>query len=207
MNKIAEMKLKKIANILVYFASKTENFGLTKANKLLYYLDCYHLLRYGRTVTRDKYRKRQFGAVPENIYNILSMILESNCLSEAEIKESNLDNNIIFEYINVIPEKFEPEFSNLTIGKIIPKKDFEPIWLSDSEIEIMKELAEKYYSTTAREIVRINHRELPFNATKDYEYIDLKLFLKDNNMPQNDIDHIAHIEKEIESIALNYQGY
>lgn len=205
MNKIAEMKLRKIANVLVYFANNTENFGLTKANKLLYYLDCYHLLRYGRTVTRDKYKKLKYGAVPENTYNMLLMILESNGLSKTDIKELNLDQDIISEYIDVIPEKFEPDYGNLIIGKIISKKDFEPIWLSESEIEIMRELSQKYCHTSAYDLVKINHNELPFKETNFFDYIDLKLFLKDHNMPQKDIDHIAHIEREIEAIALNYQ--
>jgi len=202
MKKITEIELRRIANILVYFAKSTENFGVTKANKLLYYLDCIHLLRHGRTVLRDKYIKNQLGPVPSETYNRIMAIQELNCLPEADRQEFNSDHEIMFEYLTVVPE---PIGIDCTLSRIVPKKDFESRWFSKSEIEIMEELSQKYFSTTASELVRKTHEELPYKEADMFDFIDLKLFLKDHNMPQSDIDHIAHIEKLIDAISANYQ--
>jgi len=49
------------------------------------------------------------------------------------------------------------------------------------------------------------YNESPYKEAEMFGLMDLKLFLKDHNMPQNDIDHIAYIEKVIEAISINYQ--
>ena len=202
MNKIAEIELRRTANILIYFANSTEFFGKTKANKLLYYLDCFHLLRYGRTVLRDKYKKCKLGPVPIETYNRLAVVQELSCMSENDRKEFGSDHELMFEYIEIITEKINPD---ITLERIVPKKDFEPIWFSESEREIMEELAKEFYSTTAAELVRKTHKESPYKEAKMDDFIDLKLFLKDHNMPQNEITHIAHIEKIIDAMSTNYQ--
>ena len=203
MNRKAEIELRRIANILVYFANNTENLGLTKANKLLYYLDCLHLFRYGRVVIKDKYTKQWFGPVPTETYEKLNAIRIFNLSSEKDKKEFNLNQEIMFEYIDIVPENID---TNCILDRIIAKKEFESLWFSKSEIEIMEELSKKYCYTTANELTHKTHNESPYKKAEAGGDIDLKLFLKDNNMPQKDIDHIAHIEKEIASIALNYHG-
>jgi len=204
MNKIAEIELKRIANILVYFANSTECFGVTKANKLLYYLDCFHLLRYGRTVIKDKYIKNQLGPVPTETYNRLMVIREFNCFPESDRQKFNLEYELLFQYITIDSGKISPR---LTFDQIVPRKEFEPIWFSKSEIEIMEELAKEHKNTSASELVAKTHNESPYKEAEMFGFMDLKLFLKDHNMPQNEIDHIAYREREIEAIALNYQGY
>ena len=202
MNKIAEIDLKRIANILVFFANKTENFGVTKANKMLYYLDCFHLLRYGRTVIKDKYIKDQLGPVPIEKYRKLNVIQELSYFPENDKREFNADHELLFEYIEIILENIG---SPRLLAKIAAKKDFEPIWFSESEREIMDELSQKYCSATATDLVRQTHKELPYKNANKYEFIDLKLFLKEHNRPQSEIDHAAYTERLINAISKNYQ--
>jgi uncharacterized phage-associated protein len=202
MNKIAEIDLKRIANILVFFANKTENFGVTKANKMLYYLDCFHLLRYGRTVIKDKYIKDQLGPVPIETYRKLNVIQELSYFPENDKREFNADHELLFEYIEIILENIG---STRPLAKIAAKKDFEPIWFSESEREIMDELSQKYCSATATDLVRQTHKELPYKNANKYEFIDLKLFLKEHNRPQSEIDHAAYTERLINAISKNYQ--
>ena len=203
MNRRVEIELRRIANILVYFANKTENLGVTKANKLLYYLDCHHLLRYGRAVIKDKYKKFPLGPVPSETYEKLNIIKEFNLFPEKYRNKFDFSHEILFEYLTVIREEIG---ANYFIDRIIVKKDFESQWFSKSEVEIMDELIEKYRYTTATDLIDQTHNESPYKEAENDGFIDLKLFLRDNNMPQKDIDHIAYIEKEIESIALNYHG-
>jgi len=201
-NKIAEIELKRIANILVFFAKTTENFGVTKANKLLYYLDCHHLLKYGRTVIKDKYIKNCLGPVPIETYRKLNVIRELSSLTENDKQEFNIDHELLFEYIEIISEDIG---SNRPLEKIVAKKDFEKTWFSESEREIMAELAIKYHRTSAKELSLKTHNESPYKEAKMDELIDLKLFLKDHNRPQNEIDYAAYTEKLIEAISTNFQ--
>ena len=198
--KIAEIELRKIANTLVYFANSTKDFGLTKANKLLYYLDCFHLLRHGRVVLRDKYFKNQLGPVPQETSNRLEGIRELNSLPEKDRQELK-EREFMFEYLDIVSEPS----AYYTLDRIVPHKDFEPKWFSKSEIEIMKELSEKYRNTTATELVRQTHKESPFLRAEMYDFIDLKLFLKDHNASQEYIEEVARTERLIDAIAANYQ--
>ena len=202
MKKIAEIELKRIANILVYFANSTESFGVTKANKLLYYLDCFHLLRYGRTVIKDRYIKNQLGPVPAETYNRLMVIRECNSLPENDRQKFNLDHELLSEYITIVSKQIS---SNYTFDRIAPCKEFEPIWFSKSEIEIMQELAKEHKNTSASELVSKTHNESPYKEAELFGFMDLKLFLKDHNRPQNEIDHAAYTERLIDAISINFQ--
>lgn len=201
-NKTEEIELRRIANILVFFANKTENFGVTKANKLLYYLDCFHLLEYGRTVIKDKYIKYPLGPVPIKTSQKLDIIKAISEVPENERLEFNPDLELMLEYITIKKEKLGSKRSLL---KIVAKKDFEPKWFSESEREIMKKLAKKYCNTTAIELVRQTHKESPYKKANKYEYIDLKLFLEYHNRPQKEIDHAAYTEKLIDAISINFK--
>lgn len=202
MKKINEIEQRRIANILIYFANFTENLGVTKANKLLYYLDCNHLLKYGRTVIKDKYVKNPFGPVPIETYNKLTILRELSCFPEKDRLEFNSGHELLAEYISVKTEQLSSECN---LDRIIPMKEFEPKWFSKSELSVMEELAKEHCYTTASELVRKTHNESPYNEADENDNIDLKLFLKDNNVPQNEIDRISRNESIIKAIAAHYQ--
>lgn len=72
-----QFSLDKFINALTFFASK----GITdltklKAVKLLYLADQYHLFRYGRPVTGDRYIAMDLGPVPEDAFQLLSRMIE-----------------------------------------------------------------------------------------------------------------------------------
>ena len=202
MKKITEIEQRRIANILVYFSNATENFGVTKANKLLYYLDCNHLLKYGRTVINDKYIKNMLGPVPVKTYNELNTLRDLNCFPEKDRNEFNADHQLLAEYIAI---KTEPLSPDCNIDRITPLKEFEPKWFSKSELIIMEQMANEYRYTSASELVRKTHSESPYIEAEDLDLLDLKLFLKDNKVPQKEIDRISRNENIINAIAEHYQ--
>ncbi len=60
-------QLPKVINALAYFASHgIRDLTKLKAAKLLYYVDKYHLLKYGRPVIGDHYVCMDFGPVPSD---------------------------------------------------------------------------------------------------------------------------------------------
>lgn len=97
------------------------------------------------------------------------------------------------EYIDVRKEELDIDY---VPDKTVRIKEFEPNWFSKSELKIMKEISTKFNTTTAKELVEMTHKELPFKEAELYEDIDLNLFLKEHNVSNEKIKHISHIEKQ-----------
>jgi hypothetical protein len=169
---------------------------------MLYYLDCLHLLRYGRTVTKDKYLKLPLGPVPAEMHEMLSSIQELESLPEADRAAfANEDELLLSEYVTII---HEPIGKNYVLTRIASLKNFEPKWFSKSEFEIMEELASLYRNTSASELVRKTHEEAPYKEAAPNGQIDLKLFLE-GKISQEEINQIAYNEKLSDAISFNYQ--
>lgn len=202
MNLKKRIELTRIGNILIYFAKNTKNLGVTKANKLIYYLDCYHLLEYGRTITRDKYYKLPEGPVPSDTYRRLTSIREIEQPEEGLSKDITQNfHEFLAEYIKISVDKISKD---VTIYRIISKQKFQPKWFSKSELKILHKIATNFNDATAKQLSEMTHRELPYISAEDSEILDLKLFLKDKGLPQEKINEVIDIENTIKSMELNY---
>jgi len=196
------IELTRIGNILIYFSKNTKYCGVTKVNKLIYYLDCYHLLKYGRTVTRDKYYKLPEGPVPMDIYRRLTSIREMIWQEDGLSKDivENFD-EYLFAYIKISVEKIA---EGINLFKIVPRKYFQPKWFSLSERKIMLEIASKYKFTTAKTLIEMTHKELPYIKADNSEEMDIKLFLKEKGLSPEKITEVTDIEDTIKSMEVNY---
>ena len=194
-------ELDRIGNVLIFLADNTYQFGVTKANKLLYYLDCLHLVRYGRKVIKANYLKLVEGPVPIDIYNRLNSILELNNSNE-DIDTDNLNYfEYLAKYVDVIIEKLS---DTITLHKICAKKEFNPKLFSGSEIIILKEIVKEYQYTSAKELSRRTHKELPWLLADSNEIIDLKLYAKDK-MNEEQYQEIEYIERTQNEMDHNYK--
>jgi len=188
-----KMRLNKIVNILIYFANNTEKFGLTKANKLLYYTDCLHLEKYLRPVIDDVYKKDDEGPVPQEVYARLK-VLDPLC------KEVDFNYEEYFgNFLEIVSEPIHV----YTLHKIQAIKEFDSRWLSQSELEVIKELAEKYKYTTAKELSEKTHLESPWLEAKMYDDIDITLYVKDKIKAEH-YAYIKHSEAMKKAVAHNY---
>ncbi len=61
--------LNRTLEALLYICEHLEGTTKHQLSKLLYFADKYHLAKYGRTVTGDKYVKMEFGPVPSETYD------------------------------------------------------------------------------------------------------------------------------------------
>src|SRR6185436_4198819 len=61
---------------LAYLASKSPGLDVYRACKLLFLADKYHLVRYGRTITGDRYYAMPHGPAPNRVLNLLNIFLE-----------------------------------------------------------------------------------------------------------------------------------
>lgn len=67
----SEFDKEKSLHILLYMANKLGTEDFKKIFLILYYAEQKHLVKYGRTITKDRYFALPYGAVPTVIYNIL----------------------------------------------------------------------------------------------------------------------------------------
>ena len=185
-----EMSLIKLANIVLYFSQNCANLGLTKLNKLLYYLDIFSLKETGKTATGQDYKKFPQGPVPE-VYNRLRELLDKS--------ETPRYHDIFEDYIKI---KTKKHFSK-TMYEIIPKGEFDPNYLSNFELKLIESIAEEYGQLTAKELSNKTHKENPWKLSEDYELIDLKLFFKDK---LSDEEYLLLVKEErlSSAISLNY---
>ena len=173
---------------------------MTKANKLLYYLDCYHLQKYGRSVTKDVYKKLPQWPVPSDTYDRLKSIVELRDITEEFYPSIDADFKEFFlEFIDIQIEQLSDSHRRF---KIIAKKEFDSKYLSKSEIQILKEIAIQIKTATATELSDRTHRELPYINAEENSIVDLKFFVKDK-VSEKKYSEIEYIEKVTDAMTLN----
>jgi len=202
MNLKKKLELNKIGNILIYLSQNTNFFGVTKANKLFYYIDCFHLLKYGRTVTREIYKKLPQGPVPSELYDRIKSIIELNNQDNEEIYVDDLRdfNEYLAGFIAIRTEEIPDGRKRHTI---IAKREFEEKWFSESELSVIKEVAATFKDTNAKELTEKTHKEKPYLSTEENNKIDLKIYVKDK-ISAEQYAEIEHIEKTTDSMLINY---
>jgi uncharacterized phage-associated protein len=146
------MNKDKYRNAILFFAENVTAIGVTKLNKLLYFLDFDHFEKYGEAVTDDIYENKDLGPVPRHIDDIL-----------AEMQAEKL--------IDIVPE----QVVDFVRYRLLATAKHNPSVFKPSEIEILCEVAEKWSRHTAKEIVIASHGEAPWLATRNGEDIPYPL--------------------------------
>ena len=171
----------KFINAILFFGKNTnpKRFGITKLLKLLFFADFLHFEKYGRPILGDTYYHLPEGPVPTISYDLFKNTFNKN-------KKTGLE-----KYLKVTQEKVEDH----TIYKIEPIKDFNEDVFSESDLEIMKEIAEKFYDTTGTTLAKKTH-EIPFvKDTPQVLPIDYVEAIKD----EEDKKYLTEIQKEEEN--------
>lgn len=184
------MQLTKLANIVLFFSQNCKHLGLTKLNKLLYYLDIFSLKETGRTATGQDYMKYPQGPVPE-VYNRLKELLDKT--------ESAGYHDIFEDFIEVNAR----EYYGKVLFQITPRGKFDPKYFSNFELKLMEFVVEKYSKLSAKQLSEQTHKEKPWELAEDFEPIDLKLFFKDS-ISKEEYAILEEEERLSSAIALNY---
>jgi len=159
--------LVKLKAILIYFANNSEKLGKVKLMKLIYFLDFTHVKKYGTPVTYDMYVHIKHGPIPSTIKNLVDYVNED--------KNSQLADTIL---VKIIPTARNP------MEKIIPKREFSEAdkkLFSATELEILKEVAERFKHFSSDEIEKASHNEAPWKNTRDLEPIRYSLAARDKD--------------------------
>lgn len=126
----------KVFNVLAFFAEHLNPYK-TKLNKLFFYLDFSHFRRYGYSVSGLEYKAIQMGPVPIR-FDLIFQEAESNGYVERSI-------SLMRDFVS---EQFLPS-----------EKKFNPEIFTEEEINSMKEVAERFKSTSTKDIIELSHQE------------------------------------------------
>lgn len=127
----------KLFQVIQFFAEELKPFK-TKLNKLLFYADFVHFRDTGQSITGLKYTAIQYGPVPNN-YDMLFGALSAMDFIDIEYSMT--------EYGEV--ERIVPN----------PEYQFDQSKLVESEMKVIKFIANHFRSTSASKIAEISHRE------------------------------------------------
>lgn len=131
----------KLIEALLFFARYTDpsKYGVLKALKLLYFSDLLHLKEYQRTITGDEYSRIDHGPIPKKSYTLIRELYKpqyENIRPDPELQAA----------INIQKNQTQ---RGTTQFRIRAKRKFREEKFSDSELEIMKKVAEIYRDETA----------------------------------------------------------
>jgi len=180
--------IKKFINCILFFAKRTnpKKLGILKLNKLLYYADFKHYKKYGRSITGDVYIKMEHGPVPSFSYNIFNMAFRDK---KDDKTSKELRNSIKVRQSNIF---------GLNIKSIYPRKDFDKLLFSDSELEVLSSIASKWADKTGTAMSRETHQaDTPWSRTPEMQPINHKLILDKKSISKDYIEYWETEEKEL----------
>jgi uncharacterized phage-associated protein len=139
--------LDKFINALAYFAAHgVKDLTKLKAVKLLYLADRYHLFRYGRPITGDRYIAMDLGPVPEDAFQLISRLIEP-----AEVSDDQRERAL--ERLDVYHGFMRRYAYPVLRARSGPDMDV----FSESEIEALSETLKEFGAKPARVLVDLTH--------------------------------------------------
>lgn len=178
----------KFLNAVAFFAKNTDSkvFGVTKLMKLLFFSDFLHYEKYGRPIVGDLYFHLPEGPVPTESYDLWTKTFKEN-------QKTGLE-----DYIKVVKEK---SGNGHDIHRIESLRDYDENVFSESDIEVMKEIAEKFHNTTGTSLANQTH-SIPFvKETPRVFPIDYINAIKDEEDKRLLIE-LQNEDEEVESVLL-----
>lgn len=145
-NGYSKLSKEKIYNIILYFANQT--VLKTKLLKEMFYSDFLYYKNNCKSLTGLEYTKLQFGPVPDQFESILNECLKEN-LIEYKIEYDN-----------------QYESHNISANK-----EFDVSIFDKEELEILKQIKEKFKKFGSKDIVEFSHKEKAFTSPNFFEKI------------------------------------
>jgi uncharacterized phage-associated protein len=193
--------LDKFINALAFFASQgIRDLTKLKAAKLLYLADRYHLFRFGRPITGDRYIAMDLGPVPEGAFQLISRLVEPTEV-EDEPRRRALEK---LEVYRGLMRRYEYPVLR---SRGAPDLDV----FSESELEALAAVAKEFGKRPARALVDLTHehrayqradagRPLGSSVDLPYEY-----FFDDAPEEWKPVQALAEKEQEDRDFALALQ--
>lgn len=173
-------QIEKFINAILYFYENTNKnkLGVTKLMKLLFYADFLHYEKYGRPIIGDEYFRLPEGPVPTNSYDLFKETFFENKITElsdfVEV-EDHIVRNFTMQRIKALKK------SNMNV-------------FSDSDIEILNKVANRFNNDTGTELADKTHK-IPF--VKEASHLEA---IEYNNVMENKADkEYIHFLEEMDN--------
>jgi uncharacterized phage-associated protein len=149
-----EFRSDKFANAVAYLSQAYPGVTKKKLCKLLYFADKEHLLKYGRTITGDRYYRLPQGPVPTKGLDILNEKRHANPADVALMRQ----------------------YGKLTGWAFHLEREPDLTVFSKSDLRVLDHVIQKYGTLPVEELVELTHKEPAWKKTPPSGAIDFELF-------------------------------
>lgn len=154
----------KTEQFFLYILKKTKdtpNIGATVLNKILYFSDSIHYLKYGKQISKMEYRKQDYGATPNGHY----IPFRERLISEGKVTSKKKE---YFGFIqNRLITDVEPDISEFT----------------STEIELIDEMINLFQDSNATGASELSHSVLAWQIARDMEELPINSILLTKSQP------------------------
>ena len=177
--------IEKLIDILMLLVKNKQPLSKLRITKLLYFIDKYHIRKYGRFVLNDRYYRLPLGPVPSLSLNYINDFFKP----EIRISGKKIGKNPLEGYFSATKYR---NYDALSF-----KKDINLNSLSDSELEAVDQVIKKYGNFPTAGLVNISHNDETWKETSEPSEIEPKLFLEGLPEEQKDaIEKLLEIDQE-----------
>ncbi len=152
---VPELQVGKFKNVLLYILERCAgkpNIGETVLNKLLYFCDFNFYELYEEHLTGARYKKLSFGPVPQKSDAIINQMIEGGQL-----------------------DRIKTEYHGFPQTRYIPLEKADLRQLSAAEMTVIDNVIRLMSDWNANKISEYSHKDMPWLATKDGDYISYNL--------------------------------
>ena len=152
---VPELNVKKFKNVLLYVlecCAAKPNVGETVLNKLLYFCDFNYYELYEEHLTGTRYKKLPYGPVPQQLDNIINQMVADKQL-----------------------QQIKTEYHGFTQTRYLPLAKPDLMQLSAAEKTVIDDVMRQMSDWNANTISDYSHKDKPWRASDDGEYIDYNL--------------------------------
>ena len=138
--------------------------------KIIFEADKYHMIKYMRPVTGDKYMRMDYGTVPITALNLVN----GDCMEE-DISKAGIKN---------LPFRLKP-VNGGGLYMVTSREQANTDYLSKSDMEALDRGIKKYGGLSFDKVKKINHREKCWKETPRDTQISYESILKGNQKAIN----------------------
>lgn len=135
----------KLREMVVYFAGELQPWK-TKLNKLLFYADFITFKKTCFSMSGTSYRAIQMGPVPNNYNSLFEYMCNTK---QIEIQKTKFAEDKIGEQFTLAPNKV-----------------FNPMLFSELELDVLKEVANRFKRMKTKDIIEYSHKELAWKENE-----------------------------------------
>jgi len=166
--------LDKLIHSIIFFVKNTDphKLGKVKLMKLLFFSDFRHMERYGRPITGDTYIKLDHGPVPSLSLDLISEA--ETCFNDLPDDEDLADTKDYVQKIKSSISISPKDFYGRKKLVFTPLVEFNPKFFSKSDLLILKEVADEFYSHNGKQVSKKSHTEPAWMLPEMYSQIDYR---------------------------------